>query len=251
MVENATESTDSQSTDAPPVACSVKPEYIAIVECNLLNAWPSVLKSFPNYPALEPTWCGSFEILDSVSRSEFFDGCLAHPPGKVHHKALEFSKPMPGVLLCTLLPGSDVWVDVFHDDCPNLEDVSLYFFPDSYERSKQQYTHLLGHMETQDLVIRSCVDGVELLIFSSTRLHGDLCGLKLKLKFLCGVCRHLKSNTTFPLLPVDDLKSQECTQNFYVKTIGKKYLPKVKTEQFDVLDIGPVFSRKAADDAAP
>ncbi|XVF11806.1 hypothetical protein REPUB_Repub08aG0059300 [Reevesia pubescens] len=247
MLENATKSADAHSTDALPVVCSVKSESMATVECNLLNVGPSLVKSFPNYPAPEPMWCGSFEILDSVSRSEFFDGFLAHLPGKLHHKALEYSKQVPGVLLCTLLPGSDVWMDVFHDECPNMEDVALYFFPGKYDRSKQQYTRLLDHMEMQDLVLKSSIDGVELLIFSSTRLHGELCGLKFN--FLCGVCRHLKSNMTFPQHRFNDLKSGECAQNFDVKTNGKKYLSKVKTEPFDGLDISPGFSRKSAGDA--
>ncbi|XWS47935.1 hypothetical protein CRYUN_Cryun13aG0028700 [Craigia yunnanensis] len=188
LVENATKSTDSQSVDALPIVCSVKPVSMAIVESNLLNIGPSLVKSFPNYPTPDPTWCGSFEILNSISHSEFFDGFRAHPPGKVHRKALEFSKQMPGVLLCTLLPGSDVWMDVFHDECPNMEDVALFFFPGSFERSKQQYFRLLGHMEAQDLVLKSCIDGVELLIFSSSRLHADLCGK------LHEFCTHIHTN---------------------------------------------------------
>ncbi|XP_022738893.1 uncharacterized protein LOC111291424 isoform X2 [Durio zibethinus] len=240
-VENGAESTDSQSVDVLPIVCSVKPVSMAILESNLLNIGPNLVKSFPNYPTPDPTWC--FEILNSVSHSEFFDGFRAHPPGKVHHKALEFSKQMPGVLLCTLLPGSDVWMDVFHDECPNMEDVALYFFPGNFERSKQQYIHLLGRMEAQDLVLRSCIDGVELLIFSSTRLHAELCDSKQN--FLWGVCRRSRS-MTFPLLPFNDMKSLECTQNFDVKINVEKYLPKVKTEQFDGLDDSPMFSKKAA-----
>ncbi|XVF11802.1 hypothetical protein REPUB_Repub08aG0059200 [Reevesia pubescens] len=228
LVEKTTKSTDSQSVDALPIVCSVKPESMFIVESNLLSIGSSLVRSFPNYPTPDPTWCGSFEILNSVSRSEFFDGFRAHPPGKVHRKALEFSKQMPGVLLCSLLPGSDVWMDVFPDECPNMEDVALYFFPGSFDRSKQQYIRLLGHMEAQDLVLKSCIDGVELLIFSSTRLHAELCGSKLN--FLWGVCRRLRSRMAFPLLPFNDMKSQECAQNLDVKTTPvKRYLSQVKT----------------------
>ncbi|XVF11801.1 hypothetical protein REPUB_Repub08aG0059100 [Reevesia pubescens] len=246
-IEYASESTDSQSMDAQPIVCSgIKSESTAILESSRLNTGPSFAEYFPNYPTPDPTWCGSFEVLDSVSRSEFFDGFQAHAPGKLQHKALEFSKQMPGVLLCTLLPSSDVWVDVFHDKCPNMEDVALYFFPGSFERSKQKYIRLLGHMEVQDLVLKSCIDGVELLIFSSTKLHAESSGSKLN--FLWGVCRCLRSSMTFSLLPFNDIKSQECAQNFDVKTSVKKYLSNVKTEKFDGIDI--MFSKNPGGDAA-
>ncbi|XVF54423.1 hypothetical protein PTKIN_Ptkin05aG0179100 [Pterospermum kingtungense] len=250
LVENASESTVSWSNNTLPIflsgeACifSVKPESMAILETNQLNIEPSLVNYFPNYPSPDPIWCGSFEILNSVSRSEFFDGFQAHPPGRVWHKALQFSKQMPGVLLCSLLPSSDVWMDVFHNECPKMEDVSLYFFAGSFERSKQQYIRLLGQIEAQDLVLKSCIDDVELLIFSSTRLHAESCGLALN--FLCGVYRPLRSSMVFPQLPFNDHKFQECTQNFDIETNGKKYLSKVKKEQFDGLDVAPRFSKNA------
>lgn len=37
---------------------------------------------------------------------------------------------MPPVLRANLLPRSHLWADPFQDECPELEDVALYFFPD-------------------------------------------------------------------------------------------------------------------------
>ena len=69
-----------------------------------------------------------------VSRSEFYEGFLAYLPVTVHPKVFEISKHMPGVLLCTFLPCCNIWVDVFQNVCPTVNDIALYFFPGKFER---------------------------------------------------------------------------------------------------------------------
>lgn len=79
---------------------------------------------------------GGFRFVDALMDSEFYDGFLAKPPCVVHRKAYELSRTIPPILQVKLLSRSDIWDDIFHDECPHLADVSLYFFPSNdIERS--------------------------------------------------------------------------------------------------------------------
>ncbi|CAN6714149.1 unnamed protein product [Malus baccata var. baccata] len=119
---------------------------------------------------------GSLEILDTVSCGQFYDGFRAHIPEKVHPKALECSRLMPNVLRCTLLPCCDCWAEIFQNYSPTVNDMALFFSPGDFERSKQQYFSLLELLETRDMALRTDINGVSLLIFSSKRLDTDSYG---------------------------------------------------------------------------
>lgn len=84
---------------------------------------------------LFPLSRGSFNIIDSVSREEFNEGFRAHPPSIVRRKVYEFSKKMPKVLRFKMLPRDKVWTDIFKGDCPNEDDIGLYFFSSDNQRS--------------------------------------------------------------------------------------------------------------------
>ncbi|XP_004298200.1 PREDICTED: uncharacterized protein LOC101297829 [Fragaria vesca subsp. vesca] len=99
----------------------------------------------------------------------------AQPPCTVHRKAYEFSRKMPPVLRANLLPRLLLWADPFQEECPDLQDVGLYFFPDdNIAGSRETYALLFEVMDTQNSVMRIFFDGVDavdLLIFTSTQLH--------------------------------------------------------------------------------
>ncbi|PRQ16325.1 hypothetical protein RchiOBHm_Chr7g0183011 [Rosa chinensis] len=78
---------------------------------------------------------------------------------------------MPNVLPCTMLSCCNVWEEIFQNEIPTIEDIAVFFFPGNFERSKEQYFSLVQVMETQDLILRSLIKGVNLLILSSKRLH--------------------------------------------------------------------------------
>ena len=110
---------------------------------------------------------------------------------------------MPLVLQVKLLPRSQVWADLFQNDCPDLNDVALYFSPDKNierfvlpsdfcvaisdsvgyavfntcavltYRSKENSACLFELMEVQNSMMKSCINDVELLIFTSKQLHVD------------------------------------------------------------------------------
>lgn len=73
---------------------------------------------------------GGFVIYDADKPAQFIGGLQAQLPSKVHRKVFDFSQKMPSVLKATLLPRLHLWDDPFHNECPALEDVALYLFPD-------------------------------------------------------------------------------------------------------------------------
>lgn len=84
---------------------------------------------------------------------EFYDGFLAKPPCLVHGRAYELSRKIPPILQVKLLSRSDIWDDLFHDKCPVLGDIALYFFPSgNIERS-----NIILDLKVIISVIFSCV----------------------------------------------------------------------------------------------
>ncbi|TQE01584.1 hypothetical protein C1H46_012814 [Malus baccata] len=167
--------------------------------CDLLNILLKPEIYPPTHPVLDATWCGSLEILDTVSSGQFYDGFRAHIPEKVHPKALECSRLMPNVLRCTLLPCCDCWAEIFQNYSPTVNDMALFFSPGDFERSKQQYFSLLELLETRDMALRTDINGVSLLIFSSKRLDTDSYGSDVD-SFLWGAYYPAKGRLAAPPL---------------------------------------------------
>ncbi|TXG51595.1 hypothetical protein EZV62_024119 [Acer yangbiense] len=202
----------------------------SLPKCEMYNSFSSTS---------DATWCGSFEIINMRSSCKFYDGFHAFLPRKVHCKTLEFSKQMPGVLLCSLLPRSHIYLELFRNDSPNMDDTELFFFPGNFQRSKEQYVSLLGIMEMQDLVLKSCVDSFELLIFSSKSLNANSVEFKLG-SFLWGLYRNVKGNPAVSLLTHD---VESCNVRNEINSA-------VKTEPYDHPDVPTGFPRRAADATA-
>ncbi|XP_073260491.1 PHD finger-containing protein 6-like isoform X2 [Populus alba] len=126
----------------------------------------------------------------------FYGGFQAQLPCRVHRKAYESSRKIPLILQVKLLPQCDIWEDLFQDSCPDFCDIALYFFPSAnIERSKENHASLFRLMETENAAMRSYIDGVELLIFTSKQLHvesQDIIARSGMGNFLWGVFRHAK-----------------------------------------------------------
>lgn len=81
---------------------------------------------------------------------EFYDGFQAKAPCLVHGRAYELSRKIPPILQVKLLSRSDIWDDLFHNECPNLADIALYFFPsEDIERSVMSF----GLMVTISVIV--------------------------------------------------------------------------------------------------
>ncbi|XP_057480203.1 uncharacterized protein LOC130767389 isoform X1 [Actinidia eriantha] len=153
---------------------------------DLVNILPEAEKRFQG-PALDSTWKGIFEILDTIGDKELSDSIQAHPPSKVRRKVYEFSKKMPDVLQFKMLPRCNVWTEIFQEDCPDEYDIGLYFFSSNTQRSGS-YVVLLEFIETRDLIMRTYIDGVELFVFTSKLLSAYAQRWKEK-HFLWGIFR--------------------------------------------------------------
>ncbi|XP_038895193.1 uncharacterized protein LOC120083490 isoform X2 [Benincasa hispida] len=127
--------------------------------------------SYRDYlPSLHASWKGGFQFVDTHMAGEFYDGFLAKPPCVVCGRVYELTRKIPPILQVKLLSRSDIWGDLFHDECPDLADVALYFFLGNNERSRTNNSCLFELMEREDLLIRSLIDGGELILFTCRQL---------------------------------------------------------------------------------
>ncbi|RDY05096.1 hypothetical protein CR513_11091, partial [Mucuna pruriens] len=176
----------------------------ADAECNQSHVEESDLQSIQEnidlhrkfLPSSIPTWRGQFQILQTAASSEFSDGFEALPPCIINKKAYKFTSQMPSVLQLELLPALNVLTDVFLDDSPKLQDIALYFFPSEHtERSRKNLYNMLKFMNAEKSMLRSYIDGVELLVFTSNQLDMDSRGVAAAVNtgyFLWGFFRQCK-----------------------------------------------------------
>ncbi|KAF5734651.1 hypothetical protein HS088_TW15G00143 [Tripterygium wilfordii] len=132
--------------------------------------------SFYRYhlPAKNSIWRGCIKFRSTTDQCEYCYEFRAQPPCRAHSKATEFSKKMPPILQARLLRREHIWVDLFQHDYPDLNDIALYFFPSTHiERARQKIANLAVLLESQNSVMICNMDNVELLIFTSKRLHVD------------------------------------------------------------------------------
>ncbi|XP_023520146.1 uncharacterized protein LOC111783448 isoform X2 [Cucurbita pepo subsp. pepo] len=155
-------------------------------------------------PSLHASWKGGFQFIDARMGGEFYDGFLAKPPCVVHGRAYELSRKIPPILQVKLLSRSDIWDELFHDECPDLADIALYFFPaDNIERSRKNNSYLFELMEREDLLIRSLIDGAELVVFTYRQLdlHSQHLNMLSAKCLLFGVFRARKKDQSLvPML---------------------------------------------------
>ncbi|XP_055827562.1 uncharacterized protein LOC129895813 isoform X2 [Solanum dulcamara] len=142
----------------------------AVNESRMMN--PSM--THPCDSALVPSWKGCFDILGApeLAPGIFNNYIQAHPPSRVRRKVYEFSGLLPSTLKFELVPRGDIWASLFNNHCPGKEDIGLYFFASEGERS-EIYIALVEFMRIKDLVMRTLINDVELLILPSTALSSD------------------------------------------------------------------------------
>ncbi|XP_050881971.1 uncharacterized protein LOC127085498 [Lathyrus oleraceus] len=202
---------DLAATKSLPVAASD-----AVAECNGFNREESKIQSIHEnfihdrkyFPSSIRAWSGQFQILQSSASVEFYDGFEAKPPCVVNRKAYNLSNKIPSVLQLESLSALNVLTDVFQNYSPTLQDIALYFFPsDNQERSRKSLNSLLKFMNDENSMLRSLIDGVELLVFTSHQLNEHSRGTIAAVHegyFLWGVFRSKKSDTSNERSPVMD-----------------------------------------------
>ncbi|XP_055831672.1 uncharacterized protein LOC129900683 [Solanum dulcamara] len=144
----------------------------AVNESRMINS----STTHPCDPALVPSWKGSFDILgyQKLAPGIFNNYVQAHPPSRVRREVYEFSGLLPDTLQLELVPRWDIWASLFNNHCPDKDDIGLYFFSSERKRSdKPIYIDLVEYMRMKDLVMRTIINDVELVILASTALCSD------------------------------------------------------------------------------
>ncbi|XP_042950083.1 uncharacterized protein LOC122282198 [Carya illinoinensis] len=138
-------------------------------ETDLLNVVLKFRLYHYNLPAVDATWKGGFHL---SATCKFYGGFQAQPSCIINRKAFDFSKGMPSVLQVEFVPRSQIWANLFHDNYPDVSDIALYFFTaDNIESSKEDMNCLFELMDVHKSMMKSHVDGAELLIFISKDLY--------------------------------------------------------------------------------
>ncbi|KAF3669365.1 putative dnaJ -like protein subfamily C member 21-like [Capsicum annuum] len=124
-------STKVFQSSMPPKKCG--PGGSSILEHrspNAVNESQMIPMTHPCDPALDPSWKGSFDILDALDFAPgmFNNFIHAHPPSRVRRKVYEFSRLLPGTLKFELVPCGDNWASLFNNNCLGEEDIGLYCF---------------------------------------------------------------------------------------------------------------------------
>lgn len=136
----------------------------------------------PTDPAPDASWMGSFVLKDEKISISF----QAHPTSRGLSKVKEFSKQMPQVLEFELCLYVNFFRTYFKGCDPDDKDIGLYFFPNNGIRLNEYISQL--EKLSGDLFLRSCINGVELLVFTSKVLHKDYRN-RNKSNFLWGMYR--------------------------------------------------------------
>ncbi|KAK1374249.1 hypothetical protein POM88_030442 [Heracleum sosnowskyi] len=148
------------------------------------NAVHTVEGTFPTNCSTDASWMITFRLKDERTTSIYLG---AHPASHAPAKLKQFSEEMPKVLEFECCSYEDFLRTVFKGCDPDEEDIGLYFFPDNVNRS-DEYSFLLEQLSGQ-FFLRSCIDEVDLLLFSSKVLQKDNSEW-YKHDFLWGMFRH-------------------------------------------------------------
>ncbi|RDX80489.1 hypothetical protein CR513_38950, partial [Mucuna pruriens] len=153
------------SAEAVRNKCNIEKSDLRSIQEN-----SNLLRKF--LPSSIAAWRGQFQILQTAGSSRSYDGFEAQPPCIVNRKAYKFSTQMPSVLQLESHPVTNVLTDVFCNDPPKLQDIALYFFPSQHtERSRKNLNSILKFMNVEKSMLRSYIEGVELLVFTSNELE--------------------------------------------------------------------------------
>ncbi|KAF3672600.1 putative dnaJ -like protein subfamily C member 21-like [Capsicum annuum] len=116
----------------------------------------------PCDPALAHSWKGSFDIIGAPKFAPgVLNNCIhAYPPSRVRRKVYEFSRLLPDTLKFKLVSRGVIWNDLFNNHFPGKDDIGL----------SEIYIALVEFMRNKDLVMKTLINDVELLVLASTAL---------------------------------------------------------------------------------
>ncbi|KAJ1296684.1 hypothetical protein BS78_01G321200 [Paspalum vaginatum] len=124
--------------------------------------------AYSRRPAPAICWTGCFHVPgEKLNLGEF----KAQFPSKVSSNVYDIVKLMPSNLQLELLPRMNDWPKSFETNCPDHEDIGLFFFSNEPDGCEKKHSYLLE--ASNNYVLRAYIDGIKLLIYSSEVLPSD------------------------------------------------------------------------------
>lgn len=120
-------------------------------------------------PNFEYIWQGCFEVLSEVESAPYY-GIQAHLSTSASPKVHEMTTKFPAEIMLEEVPWTNSWPMQFQGISPDENNIALFFFAKDIESYEKSYSKLLEKMLKNDLSLKGIIDGVELLIFPSTKL---------------------------------------------------------------------------------
>ncbi|PKA53123.1 Methyl-CpG-binding domain-containing protein 9 [Apostasia shenzhenica] len=121
-------------------------------------------------PKLECIWQGTFNVLQSGSCPELFDGIQAHLSSYASDKVIEVSNKIPSKIVLEEVPHAILCPFQSQGVGPKEGNIALFFFAKDIECYDKGYSKLLDRMLKNDFSLKGNIDGTELLIFTSIKL---------------------------------------------------------------------------------
>ncbi|XP_047324765.1 uncharacterized protein LOC124928571 [Impatiens glandulifera] len=159
---------------------------------------------FPLGPSKCFSWKGRFKILDE-SFMDLQCHLKAHLPTTIKKKIYQFSLKMPEEVKLTMVPRSNFGINTFTKD-----DISLYFFC-GHNLGCIRYHQILDQMGANDYVMRSTMNGVELIVLSSRLLPVDSQHYLGRWPFMWAVLRSMRKYKTVSELNTTSIQVVEST----------------------------------------
>ncbi|KNA25310.1 hypothetical protein SOVF_007740 [Spinacia oleracea] len=124
-------------------------------------------KQVPVQPIMNAVWRGCCTISDDDCSLSF--KLEAHLSNKAHEKVSGAASALPNSLCFEIWQKDDAWPNSFEKSPPTSETIGLYFFPVD-ERDEKRYEILLDEMIEDEIVLKSRINNLELLVFCSLEL---------------------------------------------------------------------------------
>ncbi|KAJ8557396.1 hypothetical protein K7X08_003021 [Anisodus acutangulus] len=178
-------------------------------EVNNLYTEPQIESAdyVPAQALIDPIWRGCF-IFNRESETSI--NILAHLSNKACEKMFKAANGLPVKLDVKIMAKSDVWPKSFLRSPPTDSSIALYLFPE-FERDENSYDDLLEDVIDNDLAMKTTIDDLELLIFSSHELPHKHWRLRRKY-YLWGVFRR-KSSSCSSIPTANSLAQTSSIQN--------------------------------------
>ncbi|KAK9670578.1 hypothetical protein RND81_13G210700 [Saponaria officinalis] len=127
----------------------------------------NLIDNFPAQPLYDVAWRGYCKISDNEYSTPLV--LEAHLSNKAHENVHDAVPTLPELLNFDFVPKKYAWPKDFEKPCLTGDEIGLYLFPVD-ERDERSYECIIDKMNDNDLMLKSRVNNLELLVFCSLEL---------------------------------------------------------------------------------